>query len=118
MRRVMFLVPLVALLGACGSSSSTSELGDDISVKLDPVTVGPGEDQVYCQYLPADGKSRWVLTRGRVIADADGVRMAVGSNLDITDRKTAEERRSLVLLSRPSRATPQGARGTARQATT
>jgi PAS domain S-box-containing protein len=45
----------------------------------------------------ADGKSRWVLTRGRVIADAGGVRMAVGSNLDITDRKTAEERRSLVL---------------------
>ncbi|HKP78955.1 MAG TPA: HWE histidine kinase domain-containing protein [Phenylobacterium sp.] len=45
----------------------------------------------------ADGKSRWLLMRGRVITDAGGVRMAVGSNLDITDRKTAEERRSLVL---------------------
>jgi len=44
-----------------------------------------------------DGKSRWILTRGRLLKDADGVRMAVGSNLDITDRKTAEERRSLVL---------------------
>ncbi|MBU1377420.1 MAG: PAS domain S-box protein [Alphaproteobacteria bacterium] len=44
-----------------------------------------------------DGKPRWILTRGRVLKDAEGVRMAVGSNLDITDRKTAEERRSLVL---------------------
>jgi PAS domain S-box-containing protein len=44
-----------------------------------------------------DGKPRWILTRGRVLKDADGVRMAVGSNIDITDRKTAEERRSLLL---------------------
>lgn len=43
------------------------------------------------------GKARWVLQRGRVIKDAEGVRLAVGSTLDITDRKTAEERRSLVL---------------------
>jgi len=43
------------------------------------------------------GKPRWVLTRGRVLKDADGVRLAVGSNLDITDRKTAEERRNLLL---------------------
>jgi PAS domain S-box-containing protein len=43
------------------------------------------------------GKARWVLQRGRVIKDAEGVRMAVGSTLDITDRKGAEERRSLVL---------------------
>jgi PAS domain S-box-containing protein len=43
------------------------------------------------------GKPRWILTRGRVMKDAAGVRLAVGSNLDITDRKTAEERRSLIL---------------------
>lgn len=43
------------------------------------------------------GKPRWILTSGRLLKDADGVHMAVGSNLDITDRKTAEERRSLVL---------------------
>jgi two-component sensor histidine kinase len=48
--------------------------------------------------LPSPGeKPRWILTRGRVLKDAHGVRMAVGSNLDITDRKTAEERRSLIL---------------------
>lgn len=44
-----------------------------------------------------DGKSRWLQQRGRVLKDADGVTLAVGATLDITDRKTAEERRSLVL---------------------
>lgn len=43
------------------------------------------------------GKTRWILSRGRVTKDAEGVLLAVGSNLDITDRKTAEERRSLLL---------------------
>lgn len=45
----------------------------------------------------ADGKPRWILSRGRVIKNANGLRLAVGSNFDITDRKKAEERRNLVL---------------------
>lgn len=44
-----------------------------------------------------EGKARWVQARGRVMMDAAGVRRVVGTTLDITDRKTAEERRSLVL---------------------
>lgn len=44
-----------------------------------------------------DGKVRWVQARGRVIKDVQGVLRVVGSTLDITDRKTAEDRRSLVL---------------------
>lgn len=44
-----------------------------------------------------DGKVRWVQLRGRVIRDADGVRMAVGSTIDVTDRKNAEARRNLIL---------------------
>jgi PAS domain S-box-containing protein len=51
----------------------------------------------YRTLIEPDGKARWILTRGRVMKDGDGARMVVGSNLDITDRKTAEERRSLVL---------------------
>jgi PAS domain S-box-containing protein len=43
------------------------------------------------------GKARWVQGRGRVVRDADGIALVVGSTLDITDRKTAEERRSLIL---------------------
>lgn len=44
-----------------------------------------------------DGKVRWLQARGRVQKDAGGVLRVVGSTLDVTDRKTAEERRSLVL---------------------
>jgi PAS domain S-box-containing protein len=44
-----------------------------------------------------EGKTRWVQARGRLLKDDAGVRCVVGSTLDITDRKTAEERRSLVL---------------------
>lgn len=45
----------------------------------------------------AEARPRWILSRGRLLKDASGVVRAVGSNLDITDRKSAEERRSLVL---------------------
>lgn len=44
-----------------------------------------------------EGASRWVQQRGRVLKDADGVALVVGASVDITDRKTAEERRGLVL---------------------
>lgn len=43
------------------------------------------------------GKARWVQTRGRVIRDAAGASLVVGANLEITDRKVAEERRNLIL---------------------
>jgi two-component sensor histidine kinase len=43
------------------------------------------------------GNARWLQSRGRVVKDAEGITMVVGSTLDITDRKTAEERRSLIL---------------------
>jgi two-component sensor histidine kinase len=52
------------------------------------------------EYRPlakAAGKTRWVLTRARVIRDAAGATLVVGANLDVTDRKVAEERRSLIL---------------------
>lgn len=44
-----------------------------------------------------DGKFRWLQQRGRVLKDAEGVRRVVGGTLDVTDRKSAEERRGLVL---------------------
>lgn len=44
-----------------------------------------------------DGKSRWLQQRCRVLKDAAGVHRVVGATLDVTDRKTAEERRGLVL---------------------
>lgn len=44
-----------------------------------------------------DGKARWLQARGRVVKDTAGVLRTVGAMLDITQRKVAEERRSLVL---------------------
>lgn len=43
------------------------------------------------------GKVRWLQTRGRLIKDSGEAGLVVGANLDITDRKVAEERRSLIL---------------------
>lgn len=43
------------------------------------------------------GKPRWVQSHGRVVKDADGVKLVVGASLDITDRKVAEDRRTLLM---------------------
>jgi PAS domain S-box-containing protein len=44
------------------------------------------------------GETRWILTHGRVATDAAGAaRLVVGTSLDITARKAAEERRSLLM---------------------
>lgn len=64
------------------------------------VIEGSDDDALSLEYRTqprADGRPRWILTRGRVLKDAQGARRAVGSNLDITDRRTTEERRGLVL---------------------
>jgi len=47
--------------------------------------------------LQPDGKDRWVQARGRVVKDAEGVKLVVGTTLDVTERKAVEERRSLLL---------------------
>lgn len=47
-------------------------------------------------YQPG-GVTRWVQARGRVVTDGDGVRLVVGTTLDISERKAVEERRTLLL---------------------
>lgn len=45
-----------------------------------------------------EGQVRWLHLRGRVLRDgAGGLVRVVGATVDVTDRKTAEERRNLVL---------------------
>jgi PAS domain S-box-containing protein len=44
------------------------------------------------------GDVRWILTNGRVITDETGqVRLVVGTSLDVSARKLAEERRTLLM---------------------
>jgi PAS domain S-box-containing protein len=44
-----------------------------------------------------NGRTRWVQARGRVVKDDEGVRLVVGTTLDISERKAAEDRRALLL---------------------
>jgi PAS domain S-box-containing protein len=54
-----------------------------------------GRDSYEAEYRitrPTDGKARWIFGRGRVIRDHDGsVLRYAGVDIDITDRKRAEE---------------------------
>jgi PAS domain S-box-containing protein len=44
------------------------------------------------------GETRWILAHGRIVKDAGGrARLVVGTSLDITERKAAEERRALLM---------------------
>lgn len=44
-----------------------------------------------------DGGVRWILAHGRVLRDAEGPRAVLGTALDVTERREAEERRRLVM---------------------
>lgn len=43
------------------------------------------------------GELRWLLVHGRIVARADRPDLVVGTSLDITERKLAEERRTLLV---------------------
>jgi PAS domain S-box-containing protein len=48
--------------------------------------------------ITPDGETRWILTNGRVMTDGSGkTRLAVGTSLDISERKASEERRNLLM---------------------
>ena len=60
-------------------------------------TVDDADDlRIEFRVLRPDGEVRWMLSHGRVIRHERASRM-VGTTLDITDRKAAEERRALLL---------------------
>jgi hypothetical protein len=61
MCRFALVLPLAALLAACGSDPPPPA-GGDLVVTLDPVTIAPQEEVVYCEYLPADGTERWLTS--------------------------------------------------------
>ncbi|HSV01634.1 MAG TPA: PAS domain-containing protein [Phenylobacterium sp.] len=58
---------------------------------------GGGDFGVEYRAVAPNGQMRWILTRGRVVADEAGAAMVVGTTLDTTSRREAEERRSLVM---------------------
>jgi len=50
------------------------------------------------------GDVRWILSHGRVISDDGGPRLAVGTTLDVTERRRAEDRRALMMAEMAHRA--------------
>lgn len=59
----------------------------------------PQSDDFSMEYravLP-DGGIRWILAHARVISDEAGPRLVVGTSLDVTERRAAEERRALLM---------------------
>ena len=57
-----------------------------------------GDYSIEHRIVAADGETRWLSSHARVSNAADGhTRLVVGTTLDITERKAAEERRVLVM---------------------
>lgn len=58
---------------------------------------GGGDLSVEHRLIAPSGEVRWILVNGRVIADGDGPKVVLGTSLDVTERRLAEERRNLLL---------------------
>jgi PAS domain S-box-containing protein len=57
-----------------------------------------GDYSVEHRVITPAGETRWILTYGRVSTDVTGhARLVVGANLDITDRRAAEDQRDLLM---------------------
>jgi PAS domain S-box-containing protein len=60
-------------------------------------TPGGGDFATEYRVVTPAGQVRWLLTHGRVVWDELGPRTVLGTSLDITQRRAAEERRALVM---------------------
>jgi PAS domain S-box-containing protein len=58
---------------------------------------GGGDFEMQYRAVMPNGQLRWILTRGRVLADEAGPYQVVGTTVDNTERHEAEEQRSLVI---------------------
>lgn len=58
---------------------------------------GGGDFSVEHRVATDAGDPRWILTHGRVIAHDGEVKLVVGTSVDVTKRKQAEERRALLM---------------------
>jgi PAS domain S-box-containing protein len=57
-----------------------------------------GDYAIEHRIVRTDGEVRWLLVHGRVSPDASGeAGLVVGTSLDVTERKAAEERRALLM---------------------
>ncbi|HYD46583.1 MAG TPA: PAS domain-containing protein [Phenylobacterium sp.] len=67
-------------------------------------TAGGGDFSFEHRTVAPDGQVRWVLAHGRVIWDGEEPALVLGSSLDITERKRAEEQHALLVREMAHRA--------------
>lgn len=60
-------------------------------------TPGGGDFSFEHRTVAPDGQVRWVLAHGRVVYDGGEPALVIGSSLDITERKRAEEQHALLV---------------------
>jgi PAS domain S-box-containing protein len=58
---------------------------------------GEADFAVEHRVVTPTGEPRWILAHGRVTHDEGGPRLVLGTSLDVTQRRTAEERRKLLM---------------------
>jgi PAS domain S-box-containing protein len=58
---------------------------------------GGGDFSVEHRIVTARGDVSWILVHGRVLADESGPKLVLGTSLDVTQRRSAEERRALLM---------------------
>lgn len=58
---------------------------------------GGGDFAMEYRAVMPNGQLRWIRTQGRILTDANGPTLVVGTTLDNTERREAEERRNLVM---------------------
>jgi len=58
---------------------------------------GGGDFALDYRAVMPNGQLRWIRTHGRILTDAGGPMLVVGTTLDNTERREAEERRNLVM---------------------
>jgi PAS domain S-box-containing protein len=58
---------------------------------------GGGDYAVEHRVVTPAGELRWVLAHGRVATDQEGPRLVIGTTLDITERRAADEQRNLLM---------------------
>jgi PAS domain S-box-containing protein len=58
---------------------------------------GGGDFSMEYRITARSGHQHWILTRGRVLSDEHGPSLVVGTTVDVTERRAADERRALVV---------------------
>jgi PAS domain S-box-containing protein len=87
------------LFGSLAEFVGLAHPGDQASLAQAFARAAASGDEFHAEFrMLADGEERWMLGRGTVIRDSTGLAQSIaGINIDITERKRAEQERGVLL---------------------